>query len=169
MSRRLLIAVAAVALAAAPSVAQAQGTFARDSVSLRSSLAVAFAEPAEAGAMQMHPPPAPMRGATPRIGSSAVLASLYVTTALMQGLDVHSTYRAIGLGGKEANPIMGGLTGNKGAFIATKAAMAAATIYMAHRTSKHSQLKAILTLTAINSVYAVVVDHNYRVARGLRR
>lgn len=100
--------------------------------------------------------------------SSRLLASLLVSTAVVQALDVHSTFRALDRGAVEANPVMAPLAGNKGAFIATKAAVAAVTVLAAQRLGKRNKVAAIATLVAVNSVYAYVIDHNYRVARGLR-
>lgn len=97
-------------------------------------------------------------------GSSAALKSLYASTAIMQGLDVHSTMAVLKHGGGEANPLMGGLVKNKAAFIGVKAAVAASTILAARQIGKRNKVAAIVTLVAINSAYAFVVQHNYRVA-----
>jgi hypothetical protein len=86
----------------------------------------------------------------------------------MQALDVHSTLRALGRGGVEANPLMASATRNKTAFIALKAGVALSTVMAARNMSKRNKVAAIVTLVAINSAYAFVVNHNYRVARGAR-
>ena len=101
-------------------------------------------------------------------GSSATFKSLYASTAIMQGLDVHSTMAILKHGGGEANPLMGGLVTNKAAFIGVKAAVAAGTIMAAHKIGKRNKVAAVVTLVAINSAYAFVVQHNYRVARSLQ-
>jgi Domain of unknown function (DUF5658) len=101
-------------------------------------------------------------------GTSATLKSLYASTAVMQGLDVHSTMAVLKHGGGEANPLMGGLVTNKAAFIGVKAAVAAGTIMAAHKIGKRNKVAAVVTLVAINSAYAFVVQHNYRVARSLQ-
>jgi hypothetical protein len=101
-------------------------------------------------------------------GSSATLKSLYASTAIMQGLDVHSTMAVLKHGGGEANPLMGGLVTNKAAFIGVKAAVAAGTIMAAHQIGKRNKVAAVVMLVAINSAYAFVVQHNYRVARSLQ-
>jgi len=98
--------------------------------------------------------------------SRTFLGSLYVSTALMQGLDVHSTLRALDRGAVEANPLMSGVTRNRAAFIVTKAAVAASTILASRQMAKRNKVAAIVTLVAINSAYAMVVKHNYSVARG---
>ena len=107
----------------------------------------------------------------PRFGEragSTVMVSLYATTAAMQAFDVHSTMRALDRGAIEANPIMGGVVNNRTAFIATKAAVAAGTIFAAREVAKRNKLAAAITLIAINSAYAYVAHHNYKVARELR-
>ncbi len=96
----------------------------------------------------------------------SLLTSLYATTALMQALDVHSTYRALQAGAVEGNPAMGGLTKHPGAFVATKAAVAAVSIWAASRMAKKNKVAAVITLVAVNSAYAMVVSNNYRLARG---
>ena len=101
-------------------------------------------------------------------GSSAALRSLYASTAIMQGLDVHSTMAVLKHGGGEANPIMGGLVKNKAAFIGVKAGVAAGTILAARQIGKRNKVAAIVTLVAINSAYAFVVQHNYRVAGSVK-
>lgn len=92
------------------------------------------------------------------------MTSLYASTAIMQALDVHSTMRALDHGALEANPLMTGVTGNKAAFVALKAGVAMSTVMMARHMSKRNKVAAIVTLVAINSAYAMVVSHNYRVA-----
>jgi hypothetical protein len=103
-----------------------------------------------------------------RIGSSGMLKSLYASTAVMQALDVHSTMSVLNRGGGEANPLMSGVVRNKAAFIGVKAAVATGTILAAREIGKRNKVAAIATLVGINSVYALVVQHNYRVARSLR-
>lgn len=99
---------------------------------------------------------------------STVLRSLYVATAASQALDVHSTLFALGRGASEANPLMRGLTGREAAFVALKAGVAVSTIAAARKMSRRNRAAAIVTLVAINSAYAAVISHNYRVARRLR-
>lgn len=109
-------------------------------------------------------PPAPPRTS----GSTRALNSLYVSTAVMQGLDVHSTFAVLSNGGGEGNPVMSGLVTNKAAFIGIKAGIATGTILAARQIAKRNKVAAIATLVAINSAYAFVVQHNYRVARSLQ-
>jgi hypothetical protein len=110
------------------------------------------------------PPPPSFR----RTGPSALMTSLYASTAVMQALDVHSTLTAFGAGAVEANPLMEGVTRNRAAFMAVKVGVAASTILAARQLSKRNKVAAVVTLVAINSAYAMVVQHNYKVARSLR-
>jgi hypothetical protein len=56
------------------------------------------------------------------------------------------------------------MTSHPAAFVAAKSAVAATTIFAAHRLSKNNKAAAIGLLVAINSAYALVVSHNYHVA-----
>jgi hypothetical protein len=105
---------------------------------------------------------------TQKSRSSGVLASLYVSTAVMQALDVRSTVTAFGAGAVEANPLMTDVTKNKLAFVALKAGIAASTVMAAHNMAKTNKAAAIATLFAINSAYAMIINHNYKVANSMR-
>jgi len=96
---------------------------------------------------------------------STLMTSLYASTVAMQVLDVHSTLAALRAGGIEANPMMQEVTGNPATFMAVKVGVAASTILAAKQLSKHNKMAAVVTLVAINSAYAMVVSHNYRVAQ----
>ncbi len=63
---------------------------------------------------------------------------------------------------------MAGVTKNKAAFIATKAAVATGTILAARNLSRRNKVAAVLTLAAINTASAMIVQHNYKVARQLK-
>ncbi len=109
-----------------------------------------------------------LRKASIESHGSTLLASLYASTAMWQALDVHSTFRVLDRGGYEGNPLLAGITENRPAFIATKAAIAAGSIYAASRIGRHNKVAAAAALIGINAAYAVVVSHNYALARGLR-
>jgi hypothetical protein len=94
-----------------------------------------------------------------------VLVPLYISYAALQGLDVHSTTRALRGGASEANPLMRGVAQQPVALIAVKAGAAATTIWLTHKVSKRSRAGAIVLMAAVNSAYAVIVAHNYRVGR----
>jgi hypothetical protein len=106
------------------------------------------------------PPPVERRNQ-----SSTLMTSLYASTVAMQALDVHSTLSAFRAGAGEANPLMQDVTKNRAMFMAVKAGVAASTILAARQLSKRNRVAAVATLVAINSAYAMVVSHNYRVAR----
>jgi hypothetical protein len=96
------------------------------------------------------------------------LLPFYASTAVLQILDVRSTLQVVKLGGGEGNPLLRGMVAHPAVFMGVKAAIAAASIYSAHKLSKHSRLGAIATMVALNSVYAAVVAHNYQVVRSMR-
>jgi hypothetical protein len=95
---------------------------------------------------------------------SIVLTSLYATTILVQGLDAHSTFRALDTGARESNPVIGSLAGNKAGFLALKAGIATASIYAAHSLARRNKVAAIAALVAVNTGYALIVRSNYHVA-----
>jgi hypothetical protein len=101
-------------------------------------------------------------------GRTSRLLPLYASTALLQALDVHSTLQVISRGGGEGNPLLQGVVSNRGAFVAAKAAVAASTIYAASRIARHSKIGAFVTLVGLNSAYAFVVSHNYKLAHQMR-
>jgi hypothetical protein len=96
------------------------------------------------------------------------LVPFYATTAALQIFDVRSTLQVVKAGGGESNPLLQGLVAHPAMFIGVKAAIAAASIYSAHKLAKHNKVGAIATMVALNSVYAMVVAHNYQVARSMR-
>ncbi|MCX6537830.1 MAG: DUF5658 family protein [Acidobacteria bacterium] len=103
--------------------------------------------------------------ARPRSGG---MLALYASTVAMQALDMHSTLTGFKQGAVESNALMGGITKNRAAFFAVKAAVATGTIIAAQRIAKRNKVAAVAMLVAVNSVYAFVVVHNYKVASGLR-
>ena len=96
------------------------------------------------------------------------MTGLYASTFTMQALDVHSTLKAFSVGAVEANPMMTGVTKNKMAFIALKAGIATSTVLAARSMARTNKVAAIATLIAVNSAYAMIVEHNYAVARRLQ-
>ncbi|MFI5177503.1 MAG: DUF5658 family protein [Vicinamibacterales bacterium] len=139
MARRVSVCIIAAALVCVPALARAQDLGASTSPGVRSESAPA---------------------------KSALLSSLYASTAIMQGLDLHSTFTAFDRGAVEANPMVAPIASHPAALIVAKSAVAATTIYAAHRLSKRNKAAAIGMLVAVNSAYAVVVAHNYRVGSG---
>lgn len=166
MFRRLLV-VAAFVSVIVPSVAQAQSLSDTSSVNLSAAISNTFAQPARAAeeqfSSQLVLPRASLKTSS-EFAARSMMTSLYATTAAMQMMDVHSTLKSMKVGAIEANPLMSGLVKNRAAFLTTKAAMAAATIYAAHKMAKNNKLGAALTLVAINSAYAMIVKNNYKIA-----
>jgi hypothetical protein len=99
---------------------------------------------------------------------SIFMTSLYTTTAIVQGLDAHSTLKAIHAGATERNPMMTPFTAHPPAFVALKAGAAAGLIFAGRRLARHSKLQAAIALIAIDSTYAIIAAHNYRVANRLK-
>jgi len=105
----------------------------------------------------------------PAKGRPSPLLALYASQIALQALDVHSTYSAIGNGAHEANPMMKGVVGNKGAMMAVKAGVAAGTIFLSEKMWRRgNRAGAIATMLVVNSVTAMVAAHNYRLASSLR-
>jgi hypothetical protein len=112
----------------------------------------------------------PTMHAEQSIGRPSMLPALYVAQGALQAMDMHSTMQAISRGAHEANPLMQGVVGNKGAMMAVKAGVAASTILMAECLwKKGNRTGAIVSMIVANSVTAVVVAHNYRLSNQLAR
>jgi hypothetical protein len=98
-----------------------------------------------------------------------LLPAMYAAQVALQALDVHSTYSAINKGAHEANPLMKGVVGNKGAMMAVKAGVAASTIFLAEKMWKRgNRTGAIVTMLIVNGVTAAVAANNYKVVSNLR-
>jgi hypothetical protein len=91
----------------------------------------------------------------------AALAPLYVSFAVLQVLDIHSTLRAPDFGGSEANPLVRGLLASPAAFVASKAAVTTGLIYVSERLRRRHPRTVVLMMIALNSAYAAVVARNY--------
>jgi len=94
------------------------------------------------------------------------LVPLYVSFATLQVLDLHSTVRALDVGAREANPILGGIVGSPAAFVATKAGVTTAVLLVTERLWKRNKAAAVLMMIGLNSAYAGIVAHNYAVEAG---
>jgi hypothetical protein len=103
--------------------------------------------------------------AAPRPQRPAALVPLYISFAVLQGLDGRLTLRAIENGAVEANPLMKGVADNAAGMAAVKAAAGAGVIFVSERMWKHNKVAAVLFMTATNSAMAWVVQHNHGVAR----
>jgi len=87
-------------------------------------------------------------------------ASLVLSLASLQALDVALTLRALSRGATEANPVMSGVVGSPAAFIALKAATTAASIYGVQKIRKRHPRATTVFVMAINSAMFAVVAHN---------
>ena len=160
MVRRCLLgSLFAVAMWCTPHAA-----FAQDRLPLDLSAAVADAAALPPVALAIDQLPVTFNSEYRRPRPSNLLRSLYVTTAVMQALDVHSTLSALNNGAIEANPLMTQVSKNKAMFIALKAGVTVSTVMAARNMSRRNKVAAVATLLAINSAYALVIHHNYKVA-----
>ena len=98
-------------------------------------------------------------------GSSGAVKTLFVSYAVVQGLDMASTVHARNRGAVEANPIM---KGSYAKGVAVKAALGAVTLLAVRVIEKKSKKAAIITMIAANVATAAVVANNMRIARRLK-
>ena len=166
MSRRFAAALVVAFVSAAPisigtAYAQSSAT-----ASIADAIAVAstaqFAADQSVAAMPRVNPRTDVKWTTP------VLASLQAAMVATQMLDAHSTLRALDAGGVEGNPMMGGLVKNRAAFLGVKAAMGASLVYATQKMGQRNKVAAIAVAAAVNSAFAMIASHNYKVARSLR-
>jgi hypothetical protein len=115
------------------------------------------------------PPVVQVPRRAPQTDRSLLLPSLYVSLSALQAYDVYTTLTGIRNGAVEANPMMQGVVGNPGAFIALKAGVTGASIYMAERLWKDkTRTQAVLLMVASNGLMAYVAHHNTSVLRSLK-
>jgi len=92
-----------------------------------------------------------------------LFSSLYVGLVTTQVLDIHSTLRALDAGHREANPLARWATGNPVTLVAFKTAATAGTMVLVERVRRKHPMRAAILLAAVDTAYAFVVAHNYRV------
>ena len=117
-----------------------------------------------AAARPSHDKAAPVERSRPSI----LMTSLYATTALVQGMDAHSTLKALDAGATERNAAMKAFTARPPAFVALKTGAAAGLIFAGRRLARHSKVQAAVALIAVDSAYFFIAAHNYKVANRLR-
>ena len=100
--------------------------------------------------------------------SASLRRSMYVSFAALQVFDAISTRKALNAGAREANPAMAAVVKSNTALLAVKAGSAAATAFFAERLAKKHPRRAAIVMTVLNTAYAAVVAHNYRVAQNAR-
>lgn len=92
------------------------------------------------------------------------LVPLYVSFAALQLLDAHSTFPVFDGRASEANPVVRSYMRNRGTLLAVKAGATAGTIYLCERLWKKNRIAAVLLMVGLNSGFAAITAHNYRVA-----
>ena len=97
--------------------------------------------------------------------SSGAVRTLFVSYALVQGLDMASTIQARNRGAVEANPFM---QGNYAKGMAVKAAFGAVTMLAVRQIEKKNKKAAVITMIAANVATAAVVANNIRNANHRR-
>jgi hypothetical protein len=95
----------------------------------------------------------------------AALVPLEMSFAALQAFDVHSTLGALDRGGREANPLVGGLVERPAVLIALKGTTAASVIYVTEKLWKRHRTVAVLAMIGLNCGYGMVAWHNYSVGR----
>ena len=101
-------------------------------------------------------------------GGTSLRRGMYLSFAALQVMDFVSTNKAIAAGGVEANPAMSGIVNNLGAFMAVKDCNAAAASFLSEKVAKRHPRRATIMMAVLNTAYAGIVAHNYRVARSNR-
>ena len=102
---------------------------------------------------------------TGTLSRRGALLPLYASFATLQALDGHSTLRALRAGGEERNPLLRGIADRPAALYAVKAGVTASTILLIEKLRVKNRTGAIVLMAALNSVYSVVVAHNYQAVR----
>lgn len=104
-----------------------------------------------------------------KYGRPSMLPALYATSAALQGFDAYSTLTALKNGGREANPLMKGITKSPVAFVAMKAGVTMASIMASEQLWKtHHRVGAIGLMVASNLMMGVVAKHNAQVLSNLK-
>jgi hypothetical protein len=101
--------------------------------------------------------------------STSIRRGMYVSFAALQIMDGVSTQKALNNGAAEANPMMSGIAKNGAALFAVKAGTAAATTFFAERLARKNPKAATVVMAVLNTAYAAIVAHNYRIARSAGR
>jgi hypothetical protein len=163
--RRVFVSSLIAALCIAAPAAAQEGPATPPVLDLRNALAAPVVEPAaQAPSAAQLIAPAAKRDVGPK--RPAALMPLYVSYVGLQGLDIHSTKRGMSSGTtRESNPLMKPFVDNDAAFIAVKASATAGTIFVTEKLRKKRPKTAVALAIAFNAAMALVVTHNYRVAR----
>jgi len=101
-------------------------------------------------------------------GATSLRRAMYVSFAALQVMDLVSTSKAINAGGVEANPAMASIVKNKTAFAAVKAGTAVAAAFFSEKLARNHPRQATILMVVLNTAYAGIVAHNYRLSRASR-
>lgn len=93
------------------------------------------------------------------------LIPLYVTYGILQAADAHSTLRGLNQGAREQNPFLGSIVKRPAVLIPVKIGSSLATIYLVEKLRRKNPAAAVAVMAGVNTAYAVIVQHNYRVVR----
>jgi hypothetical protein len=97
------------------------------------------------------------------------LSGLYATWIGLQAYDSYSTLAGISKGAAETNPMVNGLTKNRGMFFAAKASMTLVTVALAEQMWRdHHPGRAVAMMLVSNGVMAAVAARNASVLHGLQ-
>ncbi len=88
---------------------------------------------------------------------------LEVNYALLNALDLVTTFSSLAHGAREANPVAGALLRNKPAAVLIKGGITGGVLFALRRVKQHDSTLAYTTLGFLNVVYGVVVAHNFGV------
>ena len=168
------LAVAWCAALASPAVAQETPATGSGPEIASASLALTAASLREASPQRQvdAAPPQPLFGtaAPEKPRRPAALIPLYGSLVALQGMDIHSTRRALDTGsGHEANPAMREVVNNGAAFLAVKTAATAGVIWASEKMWKKNRKAAVIFAAAVNGTMAAIVANNYRINRQLSR
>ena len=90
------------------------------------------------------------------------LMPLYAMQFTLNGLDVHSTVRALEAGHREGNPLF--KDGSAKKMIGAKVASSALSVYLAEKLWKKNRVAAVVMVASVNAGLMAVVANNYRLA-----
>lgn len=90
------------------------------------------------------------------------LMPLYAMQLTLNGLDVHSTMRALEAGHREGNPLF--KAGSAKKMIGAKVASSALSVYLAEKLWKKNRIAAVVMMASVNAGMMAVVANNYRLA-----
>lgn len=93
-----------------------------------------------------------------------LLVPLYTAQVVLQSLDLYTTFRALGDGHREANPVF--KSGNKGTMIGAKMAAAGFNAYLVEKMWKKKPKTAVLMMMAVNGLMSGIVANNTKVLSG---